>query len=88
MGKFVMYPEGGLLVFRISVNVMRTRFSMGQFASFMQAGIWTTDEYYPKFMALIYGGDTLDQVLEGKESPQLRLVEKAEEQGVLAEILF
>ena len=88
MGKFVMYPEGGLLVFRISVNVTGTRFSMGQFDSFIQAGIWTTDEYYPKFMALIYGGDTVDQVLEGKERPQLRLAEKAEEQGALAEILF
>jgi hypothetical protein len=88
MGKFVMYPEGGLLVFRISVNVTGTRFSMGQFDSFIQAGIWTTDEYYPKFMALIYGGDTVDQVLEGKERPQSRLAEKAEEQGALAEILF
>ena len=85
MGKFVMYPEGGLLVFRISVNVTGTRFSMGQFDSFIQAGIWTTDEYYPKFMALIYGGDTVDQVLEGKERPQSRLVEKTEEESEILE---
>ena len=85
MGKFVMYPEGGLLVFRISVNVTGTRFSMGQFDSFMQAGFWTADEYYPKFMALIYGSDTVDHVLEGKERPRLRLVEKSEEESEIYE---
>jgi hypothetical protein len=85
MGKFVMNPEDGLLVFRISVNVRGTRFSMGQFDNFMQAGIWTADEYYPMFMSLTYGNYTVDEVLEGTEKPNLRLVEKTEEQGELFE---
>jgi hypothetical protein len=36
-------------------------------------------------MSLIYGDYTVDEVLAGKEKPQLRLVEKAEEQGELFE---
>ena len=58
---------------------------MGQFDSFIGWGIWTADDYYPKFMSLIYGSHTVDEVLEDKAKPQLRLVEKAEEQGELFE---
>jgi hypothetical protein len=36
-------------------------------------------------MTVIYGDHTVDEVLEGKEKPQLRLVEKVEEQGELFE---
>ena len=82
-GKFVMDPEDGSLFFRISVNVTGTRFSAGQFDSFINSGIWKADEHYPKFMHLIYGDYTVDEVLEEKKKPQLRLVEKTEEQGEL-----
>ena len=85
MGKFIMGPEDGALSFRISVNVTGTRFSMGQFDSFMNSGVWTADEYYPKFMYLIYGDYTVDEVMEEKKKPQLRLVEKTEEQAELFE---
>jgi len=71
--------------FRISVSVKGARFSMEQFDSFMNAGIWTADEYYPKFMYLIYGDRTVDEVLEEEPRPQLRLVQKTEEQGELFE---
>lgn len=85
VGKFVMNPEDGNLAYRISLSVKGTRFSMGQFDSFIGWGIWTADDYYPKFMSLIYGSHTVDEVLEDKAKPQLRLVEKAEEQGELFE---
>ena len=85
MGKLVMNPESGGLALRISVSVDGTRFSVGQFDSSINWGIWAADEFYPKFMSVIYGDYTVDEVLEGKEKPQLRLVEKAEEQGELFE---
>jgi len=85
MGKFIMDPADGVLSFRISVSVQGTRFSMGQFDSFMNSGVWTADEYYPKFMYLIYGDRTVDEVLEEQPRPQLRLVQKTEEQGELFE---
>jgi len=85
MGKFVMDPEDGLLTFQIGVSVTGTRFSMGQFDSFMNSGIWTADEHYQKFMYLIYGDRTVDEVLEGKEKPQLKLVEKTEEESEIFE---
>jgi hypothetical protein len=85
MGKFVMDREDGVLSFRISVNVTGTRFSMTQFDSFMNSGVWTADEYYPKFMYLIYGDRTVDEVLEEEPRPRLRLVQKTEEQAELFE---
>jgi hypothetical protein len=51
----------------------------------MNSGIWTADEHYPKFMYLIYGDRTVDEVLEGKEKPQLKLVEKTEEESEIFE---
>ena len=85
MGKFVMDPANGGLAFRISASVNGTHFSMAQFDSMMNWGVWRADEHYPKFMSLIYGNYTVDEVLEGKEKPQLRLVQKTEEQGELFE---
>ena len=85
IGKFAMNPVDGGLAFRISASVTGTRFSTGHFESLWNWGIWRADEHYPKFMSLIYGDQTVDEVLEGKEKPQLRLVEKAEEQGELFE---
>jgi hypothetical protein len=85
VGKFTMNPENGSLSFRISYTVKGSRFSMGQFDDFMSWGIWTADEHYPKFMQLIYGDYTVDEVLEEKKKPHLRLVEKTEEQGELFE---
>ena len=76
-----MDPESGSLLFRISVEVTGTSFSAGQFDSFINSGIWNADEHYPKFMHLIYGSETVDEVLEGKEKPQLRLVEKTDEES-------
>ena len=70
---------------RISASVEGTRFAVGQFDSSLNWGIWTADESYPKFMSLIYGDYTVNQVLEGTDKPQLRLVEKSEEQGELFE---
>jgi hypothetical protein len=80
-----MNPENGVLSFRISNTVVGARFSAGQFDDCMNWGIWTADEHYPKFMHLIYGDYTVDEVLEEKKKPQLRLVEKTEEQGELFE---
>jgi hypothetical protein len=85
MGKFVMDPSNGGLAFRISTSVNGARFSMSQFDSMMNCGVWRADEHYPKFMYLIYGDYTVDEVLEEKKKPQLRLVEKTEEQGELFE---
>jgi hypothetical protein len=83
VGKFIMNPDNGTLSFRISYTVKGSRFSMGQFDDFINWGIWRADEHYTKFMSLIYGDHTVDEVLEGKEKPQLRLVEKLEGQGEL-----
>ncbi|KPK14241.1 MAG: hypothetical protein AMK69_29215 [Nitrospira bacterium SG8_3] len=66
MGKFAMNPEDGGLAFRISASVTGTRFSTGYFESLWNWGIWRADEHYPKFMSLIYGDHTVDEVLEGK----------------------
>jgi hypothetical protein len=85
MGKFVMDPEDGFLSFRIAVSVKGARFSMAQFESFMNSGIWTADQHYPKFMYLIYGDHTVDEVLEEEPRPRLRLVQKTEEQAELFE---
>jgi hypothetical protein len=85
VGKFIMNPESGSLSFRISYTVKGSRFSMAQFDDFMNWGIWTADEHYPKFMHLIYGDYTVDEVMAEKKKPQLRLVEKTEEQGELFE---
>ena len=84
-GKFVMNPESGVLALRISYRIDGTRFSMELFDSIMNMGVWRADKYYPKFMHLIYGDYTVDEVLEEKKKPQLRLVEKIEEQGELFE---
>ena len=85
VGKFIMNPESGSLSLRISYTVKGSHFSMGQFDDFLNWGIWTADEHYPKFMHLIYGDYTVDEVLEEKKKPQLRLVEKTEEQVELFE---
>jgi hypothetical protein len=85
MGKFVMNPVDGNLAFRISSSINGMRFSVEYFDSLMNWGVWRADEHYPKFMSLIYGSYTVDEVLEDKKRPQLRLVEKAEEQGELFE---
>ena len=85
IGKFAMNPIDGGLAFRISASVTGTRFSTDYFESLWNWGIWRADEHYPKFMSLIYGSYTVDEVLEDKAKPQLRLVEKAEEQGELFE---
>ena len=85
MGKFIMNPNNGVLSFRISYTVKGSPFSMGQFDDFLNWGIWTADEHYPKFMHLIYGDYTVDEVMEEKKRPQLRLVEKTEEQVELFE---
>ena len=85
IGKFTMNSEDGGLAFRISASVTGTRFSKDNFESLWNWGIWRADEHYPKFMSLIYGDHTVDEVLEGKEKPQLRLVEKTEEQAELFE---
>jgi hypothetical protein len=85
VGKFTMNPENGVLSYRISHTVRGSRFSTAQFEDCMNWGIWTADEHYSKFMYLIYGDYTVDEVLEEKKRPQLRLVEKTEEQGELFE---
>ena len=76
MGKFAMNPEDGGLAFRISASVTGTRFSKDHFESLINYGVWRADEHYPKFMSLIYGDQTVDEVLESKDKPQLRLVDK------------
>jgi hypothetical protein len=85
VGKFIMNPESGALCFRISYTVKGSRFFREQFDDLVTWRIWTADEHYPKFMHLIYGDYTVDEVMEEKKKPQLRLVEKTEEQGELFE---
>ena len=45
----------------------------------MGRGIYLADEHYPKFMSLIYGNWSVDEVLEGKGQPQLHVVGSSEE---------
>jgi hypothetical protein len=85
VGKFIMNPENGTLSYRISYTVKGTRFFMAHFEDCMNWGIWNADEHYLKFMHLIYGDYTVDEVLAEKKKPPLRLVEKTEEQGELFE---
>jgi len=85
IGKFVTNPVDGGLAFRISASLTGRRYSRDHFESLWNWGIWRADEHYPKFMSLIYSDHTVDEVLAGKEKPQLRLVEKTEEQGELLE---
>ena len=85
VGKFIMSPENGILSLRISYTVRGSRFSKDQFDDFMNWGIWTADEHYPKFMHLIYGDYTVYEVLEEKIRPKLRLVQKLEEENDVLE---
>jgi hypothetical protein len=85
VGKFVMNPEDGRLALRISYSVNGTGFSKDQFDSSIGWGVWTADDHYQKFMSLIYSNYTVDEVLEGRGKPQLKLVEKPQEQGELFE---
>ena len=85
VGKFIMSPENGILSLRISYTVKGSRFSKEQFDDFMNWGIWTADEHYPKFMHLIYGDYTVWEVLEEKIRPKLRLVQKLEEENDVLE---
>lgn len=85
VGKFVMNPDDGTLALRISYSVKGTRFSREQFDSSIGWGVWTADDHYQKFMSLIYGNFTVDQVMSDKCQPQLSLVEKRKDQGELFE---
>ena len=85
VGKFIMSPEDAILSLRISYTVKGSRFSKEQFDDFMNWGIWTADEHYPKFMHLIYGDYTVYEVLEEKIKPKLRLVQKLEEENDVLE---
>ena len=71
VGNFIMNPENGFLSYRISCTVKGTRFSAAHFEDCMNWGIWNADEHYLKFMHLIYGDYTVDEVLEEKKKPQL-----------------
>jgi hypothetical protein len=84
-GKFVMHPDNGTLAFRLALPMTAERFSLALFADLLRKGSSVANENHPKFMNMIYGDYTAVEVPEEKKKPQLRLVEKTEEQGELFE---
>jgi hypothetical protein len=79
IGKFVINQKSGALSFRINISVKYFPFSKRYFDNLLGWGNYSADEHYPKFMSLIYGGWTVDEVLEGKGVPGLQLVKSPEE---------
>jgi hypothetical protein len=79
VGKFVMNANDGSLSYRISLPVKHLPFSKKHFEELIWRGMFAADEEYPKFMSLIYGGWTVDEVLEGKGQPYLQVVSPSEE---------
>jgi len=76
-GGFIMDPEDGFLIFRISVPISDTDFVNERLDKVFGVGLCAADEEYPKFMSVIYGEPTAGEVLEGKGQPQLKIVDSS-----------
>jgi hypothetical protein len=78
-GGFLMNHEDGSLIFRISAPLFAANFVHDQLDNIFGVGLSAADEEYPKFMSLIYGNCTVEEVLEGEEQHQLRIVNSPDE---------
>lgn len=79
-GGFQMNPEDGGLMFRISLPLFTSNLVHEQLDEIFGIGLSAADEEYPKFMSLIYGSCSVEEVLEGKGQHQLRIVNSSKQE--------